>query len=128
LAILAAIRRAQNIYSVIIGFVGAALVLFVDKFDPDVMMAKSLKFKIAAIRSCFVLALGGWRRLLQFLPFDFAEPGIQRLACAHQTRPRPDADELHAGSFIRVYQVTVVFVADVSPNIIQDRFHDRQSN
>jgi hypothetical protein len=72
--------------------------------------------------------LAGGRRLLQFLPFYFAQPSIQRLPRAHQTRPRPDADELHAGSLIRVYKVTVVFVADVSPDIIQDRSHDRQSN
>jgi hypothetical protein len=61
LAILAAIRRAQNIYSVIIGFVGAALVLFVDKFDPDVMMAKSLKF--------FLLVVGGVAILHKLQPF-----------------------------------------------------------
>jgi hypothetical protein len=67
------------------------------------------------------------RRLLQFLPFYFAEASIQRLPRAHQTRPRLDADELHAGSLVRVYQVTVVFVFDVRPDIIQDRFHDRQS-
>ena len=71
--------------------------------------------------------LTGGRRLLQFFPFYFVQPSIQRLPRAHQTRPRPDADELHAGSLIRVYQVTVVFVADVSPDIIQDRSHDRQS-
>jgi hypothetical protein len=72
------------------------------------------------------LSDGRW--LLQFLPFYFAEPSIQRLPRAHQTRPRLDADELHAGSLVRVYQATVVFVADVRPDIIQDRFHDRQSN
>ena len=67
------------------------------------------------------------RRLLQFLPFYFAEASIQRLPRAHQTRPRLDADDLHAGSLVRVYQVTVVFVFDVRRDMIQDRFHDRQS-
>jgi hypothetical protein len=57
---------------------------------------RSLQSRLAAV------GLAGERRLLQFLPFYFAEPGIQYLPHAHQTGPNLDADELHAGSLVRV--------------------------
>ena len=68
--------------------------------------------------------LGGRWRLFKFLPFNFAEPKIQRLPCGHQIRPRLDADELHAGSLVRVHKASIILVADVGPETIQYRFHD----
>jgi hypothetical protein len=67
------------------------------------------------------------RRLLQFLPFNFAEASIQRLPCGHQIKPCLDADELNAGFLVRVHKASIVLVADVGLQIIQDRFHKRQS-
>jgi hypothetical protein len=68
--------------------------------------------------------LSGRRRLFQFLPLDLAEPNIQSLPCAHQTRPRLAADELHAGSIIGVHEVSTFVVADVSAESIKQRLHD----
>jgi hypothetical protein len=68
--------------------------------------------------------LGGGRRLLQFFPFDFAEPICQSLPCAHQTRPRVDADHLRARSLVRMHQASVILAADVGRQVIQNRFHD----
>jgi hypothetical protein len=78
-------------------------------------------------RAVHAVALRARRRLLQFLPFNFAEASIQRLPCGHQTRPCLDADELNAGFLVRVHKASIVLKADVGPQIIQDRFHKRQS-
>jgi hypothetical protein len=123
------------IYSFIIGLVGAALFLFVDKYERDGMVANLQVFgascrrrsnpaQIAAVRHWVVLAPRRRRRLLQFLPFNLAEPNIQRLPCGHQIRPHLNADELHAGSLVRVHKASIILVADVGPEIIQNRFHD----
>jgi hypothetical protein len=125
--------------SFVIALAGAILFLLVDKYEREGPVARLLKFLVLFVagvaivhklQPMFGLALfthlGGRRRLLQFLPFYFAEPSIQRLPRAHQTGPRLDADELRASSLVRVYQVTIVLVADVSPEIVQQCFHDRQ--
>jgi hypothetical protein len=63
-----------------------------------------------------------------FLPFNFAEASIQRLPRGHQTRPCLDADELNAGFLVRAHKASIVLVTGVGPQIIQGRFHKRQSN
>ena len=65
----------------------------------------------------------GRRRLLQFLPFNFAKPGSQRLPCGRNINPSLAADLLCTSSLVRVNEVTIVLVADVSPEVIQNRFH-----
>jgi transposase len=40
-------------------------------------------------------------------------------------KPCPDANELNAGSLVRVHKASILLIANVSPRIIQDRFHER---
>ena len=125
------------ISALIIVVIGAILFWVIDKFVWNVTARQpshnSRGSSNLSCRNPAAIVAGAWGGILggrrpsidSFHEFYFAEPGIQRLPRAHQIRPRLDADELHAGSLVRVYQVTVVFVADVGPEIIQQGFHDR---
>ena len=59
--------------------------------------------KCAPQTMCCEDSLPGGRRVLQFLPFNFAEPSSHRLPCGHQINPPLDADELLAGSLVCVH-------------------------
>lgn len=72
-------------------------------------------------------ALRGRPRPIQFLPFNLAKPSGHRLLRARYIRPRLDTDLLGAGSLVRVHKVSVVLLADVSPRVVQQCFHDRRS-
>jgi hypothetical protein len=56
--------NSDFIYSLIVGFVGAALFLFVDKYERDSMVANLLKF--------LVLVVGGVAILHKLKPFGLA--------------------------------------------------------
>ena len=58
--------------------------------------------------------LNDGRRLLQFFPFNFLDPSIQRPSCACHIKPRLTADLLCAGFLVRMNKAPVVLVTDVS--------------
>ena len=67
--------------------------------------------------------LGTRGRLLQFFPLNFAELHSHCFLRTGRIGPSFEADPLRAASLICVNKVTVVLVAEVSPEIIQQRFH-----